>query len=55
MRPYIYATDWSYQFEVIDERVKEILSKNEKLDLSNRSASLDEYEDKLGKHHEEAV
>jgi len=23
MRPFMYATDWSYQFEIIDERVKE--------------------------------
>lgn len=25
MRPIIYATDWSYQFQIIDERVKDIL------------------------------
>lgn len=24
MRPWIYATDWSYQFDIIDERVREI-------------------------------
>jgi NAD+ synthase (glutamine-hydrolysing) len=42
MRPYIYATDWSYQFYIIDERVKEILSKNEKLDMCHRSASVSE-------------
>lgn len=42
MRPYIYATDWSYQFEIIDERVKEIISKNESLSLDNRSASVTE-------------
>jgi len=28
MRPYIYATDWSYQFELIDERVR-IIKENE--------------------------
>lgn len=25
MRPILYSTDWSYQFEVLDERVKDIL------------------------------
>jgi hypothetical protein len=24
MRPWLYATDWSYQFEIIDERVKDL-------------------------------
>jgi NAD+ synthase (glutamine-hydrolysing) len=41
MRPFTYATDWSYQFEIIDERVKEIISKKEVLDVINRSASVD--------------
>ena len=27
MRPFVYATNWSYQFEIIDERVKEIKAK----------------------------
>ena len=27
MRPHLYATDWSYQFKIIDERVQEILKK----------------------------
>ncbi len=54
MRPYIYATDWSYQFEIIDDRVKEIVSKNETLNLSNRSASVAECEDKM-RHHEEDI
>lgn len=27
MRPFFYATDWSYQFQIIDERVKEIKNK----------------------------
>ena len=27
MRPFMYATDWAYQFEIIDERVKEYKSK----------------------------
>ena len=25
MRPILYSTDWSYQFEVLDERIKDIL------------------------------
>lgn len=24
MRPWLYATDWSYQFDIIDDRVKEL-------------------------------
>lgn len=24
MRPIMYATDWDYQFKIIDERVKQI-------------------------------
>ena len=24
MRPWLYATDWSYQFDIIDERVREL-------------------------------
>ena len=31
MRPHIYATDWSYQFKIIDERVEEILEKEKEL------------------------
>ena len=27
MRPHLYATDWSYQFKIIDERVQEIFKK----------------------------
>lgn len=27
MRPWFYATDWTYQFDIIDERVREIKSK----------------------------
>jgi NAD+ synthase (glutamine-hydrolysing) len=27
MRPVMYATNWEYQFKVIDERVRQILSK----------------------------
>ena len=34
-RPLIYATDWSYQFEVIDERIKQLK------DLHERKSSHD--------------
>ena len=30
MRPIIYATDWSYQFKIIDERIKDIEDKIQK-------------------------
>lgn len=50
MRPFIYATDWSYQFEIIDERVREIQKRGETPDLKNRSASVSEVESMLGSH-----
>ena len=28
MRPMMYATDWSYQFQIIDERVRSLEIKN---------------------------
>jgi hypothetical protein len=30
MRPIMYATDWSYQFKIIDERVEAIKNKLKK-------------------------
>jgi len=30
MRPIMYATDWDYQFKIIDERVKQIKQKGTK-------------------------
>jgi NAD+ synthase (glutamine-hydrolysing) len=31
MRPVMYATNWEYQFRVIDERVRQILGKKAKI------------------------
>ena len=31
MRPWYYATDWSYQFQIIDDRVREIKSRQDML------------------------
>ena len=28
IRPFMYATDWSYQFDIIDQRVRELKSQN---------------------------
>jgi hypothetical protein len=33
MRPFMYATDWSYQYEIIDERVNEYKSKQNEVGL----------------------
>jgi len=41
MRPWLYATDWSYQFDIIDDRVKEIqlkMSEDPNPDLKSRSS-----------------
>jgi hypothetical protein len=35
MRPWFYATDWSYQFDIIDERVREMKIKEEGSTQSN--------------------
>ena len=41
MRPWLYATDWSYQFDIIDERVKEFKAKmsDDDFPLSKRRSS----------------
>lgn len=48
MRPWFYATDWKYQFEIIDERVNDILAnkENELIRIEHRKKSVvDDNED----------
>jgi hypothetical protein len=49
MRPMIYATNWEYQFDVIDERVRQIksfLQRKNSGELGN-SDKLDVKEDEI--------